>query len=182
VTANGPSFEKRHVPGRPYFDRLKHLHMIASDPERKRRCVDRALKYFEQRGTFHGINEIVGVGTKTLRSWINADPAARERFLEIDGDVTEEVEQIAIDACRRGDDNKIVAFMLERRSDRYKPRVEVKSTQAMTIDGMADRFRQAALANPTLVPILRQALQLAMDRLPDTALEHEVTEVTDDGV
>jgi hypothetical protein len=138
---------------------------ISLDPERKAKIVATALEEFEKRRTLKAAAQAVGVGREALKKWIESDPAWREEFLEIDRGITDDIEAKGFDLCAEGD-QRMVAFMLERRSDRYRARLEVQTKETLTIESVADRFRQAALANPTLMPTIKRALQLALEKLP----------------
>lgn len=138
---------------------------IALDPARKAAIVAKALEQLEAKGTLAEAAKSVNIGRQALKGWINSNPEWKERFEEIDESITDEIEKSALELCQDKHAG-MVQFMLERRSDRYKAKLEVTHKQALSMDDVADRFRQMALANPTLTQTIRMALQKALDRLP----------------
>jgi len=150
--------------GYPSATRARSLE-IALDPQRKAVIVEAALEAFEKYGTLADAAESVKIGRQALFGWINSNPEYRERYLEIDSAITDRIEKKAFELCDEKNP-RMIEFMLERRHDRYKAKLEVTHKEALTLESVADRFRQAALANPTLIPTIKRALQMALDRLP----------------
>ncbi len=139
---------------------------VALDPARKAAIVELALERLKANETLAEAAQSANIGRRALKSWIESNPEWKERFDDIDQAVTDRVEKTAIELACEDKNPRMVEFLLERRSDRYKAKLELTHKQALSMDDVADRFRQMALANPTLTQTIRMALQKALDRLP----------------
>lgn len=138
-------------------------HSAIQDPQKKQQIIDRALRAYEKHGTIGKASEIAKIDRRTLKGWIKADPMLQIAFREADEAVTDDLEESAIAQAKAGN-GRVMVHMLSCRRERYRHKTIVE-VQNPSLEEVVEKMRQIATAQPTLAPMVKQALQLALEKL-----------------
>lgn len=135
------------------------------DPVARQQMFDRALEGFRKHKTIRRAAKSAKLAPRTLREWLYKDPIMAAAFKDADLDVSDEVEELAFKQAKEGAYN-ITLRLLESRNKRYMQKSIVEIQQTLNLDNVVQKMRQIAIAQPTLAPTIKAALQLALEAIP----------------
>lgn len=138
---------------------------LVCDPVLKQQVADKALAAFRKHGTIARAASVAKVDRRTLKGWIANDPIMKMAFQDADDDVTDDIEECAIQKAKDGD-GRVIVHLLASRNKRYAHRSIVEVSQTLNLDNVVQKMRQIAIAQPTLAPTIKAALQLALEAIP----------------
>lgn len=134
------------------------------DPLVYQESTIRAIKAFKKYGTYTRAAQAAGVSLRELKIWLARDLQFKWDMQDADESVTDGVEETAISKAREGD-SKVLIHILASRNKRYAHKQIIEQTQTLDLTNVVEKMRQIAIAQPTLKPMLVQALQMAIERI-----------------
>ena len=138
---------------------------LVCDPVLKQQVAEKAIAAYRKHGTIGRAANVAKIDRRTLKGWIANDPLLKMAFQDADDDVTDTIEECAIQKAKDGD-GRVIVHLLASRNKRYAHKTEVTIVQQLSIENVIEKMRQIAIAQPTLAPTIKQALTLALERMP----------------
>lgn len=134
------------------------------DPAERQAIVDKAIKGFRKHGTLSSAARVAKIDPRTLRSWIHNDPLMKMAFQEADEEVTDELEESAIERAKT-DSDRLLIHLLASRRQRYATKI-THIHEAPATHSLVEQVKQIAAAQPTMAPLIRAVLIQALEQIP----------------
>lgn len=138
---------------------------LVCDPVLKQQVAEKAINAYRKHGTIGRAAKVAKVDRRTLKGWIANDPIMKMAFQDADDDVTDDIEESAIQQAKDGN-GTVIVHLLSSRNKRYEKKTTVEVVQTLNLDSVVQKMRQIAIAQPTLAPTIKAALQLALEQIP----------------
>ena len=138
---------------------------IVWEPEQKQKVAEKALAAYRKFGTLSAAAKVAKIDRRTLKGWITEDPILKMAFQDADDEVTDKIEGYAFDQSAAGD-GRVTVHLLASRNKRYAHKQIIESVVELNLDNVIEKMRQIAIAQPTIAPTIKAALQLALERMP----------------
>ena len=100
-----------------------------------------------------------------MKSWAVQYPLFKLALQDADEEVTDTIEANALAQSAAGD-GRVTVHLLASRNKRYAHKQIIESVVELNLDNVIEKMRQIAIAQPTIAPTIKAALQLALERMP----------------